>query len=98
MSVDAQKRMRALSVHEPYATRIIAGQKPIEYRTWFTKYRGLLAIHASKPTGAILGTVELVDVRGRIGRQGFEWHLRNPNPFRKAIRCRGRQGLFWVNL
>ena len=53
--------MRYLSVHEPWASEIIAGKKPIEQRTWKTNYRGPLAIHAAK-RGVLLGTVELYDV------------------------------------
>jgi hypothetical protein len=40
--------LRALSVARPWAGLIIAGHKPIENRTWSTRYRGLLVIHASK--------------------------------------------------
>lgn len=40
--------MRALTVVEPYASLIAYGRKITENRTWTTKYRGLLAIHAGK--------------------------------------------------
>lgn len=36
-----------LSIRQPYAWAIMAGIKPVENRTWATKYRGPLAIHAS---------------------------------------------------
>ncbi|MET8866504.1 ASCH domain-containing protein [Nonomuraea sp. NPDC004580] len=39
--------MIALSVRQPWAYAITAGLKPIENRTWPTRHRGLLAIHAS---------------------------------------------------
>ena len=39
--------MRALSVHQPWATFITAGVKQYETRSWKTTYRGPLAIHAS---------------------------------------------------
>lgn len=40
--------MKALTVCQPYAELIANGDKPIENRTWPTKYRGPLAIHAGK--------------------------------------------------
>ena len=40
--------MKALSIKQPWATLIAEGYKTIETRTWAVKYRGPLAIHASK--------------------------------------------------
>jgi hypothetical protein len=69
--------MKALTVCQPYAELIARGEKPIENRTWYTPYRGLLAIHAGKSHawldhddltkypdmafGAIVATATLVD-------------------------------------
>lgn len=39
--------MRALSVRNPYATMIMSDQKPFEFRTWQTNYRGDLLICSS---------------------------------------------------
>ena len=39
--------MRALTIHQPWAGLIAVGDKRIENRSWITKYRGPLAIHAS---------------------------------------------------
>ena len=39
---------RALSLKEPWATLVVDGIKPVENRTWRTKYRGGLLIHASQ--------------------------------------------------
>jgi hypothetical protein len=39
--------MKVLSIKEPYATLICNGNKYIETRSWKTKYRGELFIHAS---------------------------------------------------
>lgn len=41
-------RMKALTIHQPWAWAIAAGHKPVENRTWTTTYRGQLAIHAGK--------------------------------------------------
>jgi hypothetical protein len=39
--------MKALTLHQPYATAIALGCKRIETRGWRTHYRGPLAIHAA---------------------------------------------------
>jgi hypothetical protein len=40
--------MKALSIHQPWAWAILHAGKTVENRTWSTKYRGPLLIHASK--------------------------------------------------
>jgi activating signal cointegrator 1 len=40
--------MKALSLLQPWATLVAIGAKKIETRSWNTKYRGPLLIHASK--------------------------------------------------
>ena len=40
--------MKALTICQPYAEMIAAGEKLIENRTWPTAYRGPLVIHAGK--------------------------------------------------
>ena len=39
---------RALSLTQPWATLVVLGEKLWETRSWRTKYRGPLAIHAAK--------------------------------------------------
>lgn len=39
--------MKVLSLKEPWATLIMAGKKRIETRSWKTRYRGPLLLHAS---------------------------------------------------
>ncbi|MGS0745573.1 ASCH domain-containing protein [Syntrophomonas erecta subsp. sporosyntropha] len=39
--------MKALTVYQPWASLIALGEKRIETRGWYTKYRGPLAIHAA---------------------------------------------------
>lgn len=39
--------MKALTLHEPWATLVALGVKTIETRSWSTAYRGPLAIHAA---------------------------------------------------
>jgi hypothetical protein len=68
--------MRALSVKQPWADLIAAGEKTVEVRTWPTNYRGEIVIHASSrpaagmaeeatgmPLGALVCTVEIIDCR-----------------------------------
>ena len=38
--------MKALTIHQPYAELIASGEKRVENRTWATRHRGHLAIHA----------------------------------------------------
>lgn len=40
--------MKALSIRQPWAHLIIKGIKRIENRTWNTRYRGPILIHASQ--------------------------------------------------
>lgn len=47
-----QKRVKALSIWQPWASLIMSGEKEYETREWATKYRGPLVIHASKRWGS----------------------------------------------
>lgn len=40
--------MKALTLTQPWATLVALGHKRVETRSWSTKYRGPLAIHAAK--------------------------------------------------
>lgn len=40
--------MKAISIRQPWAWLIVNGYKDIENRTWDTKYRGMVLIHAAK--------------------------------------------------
>lgn len=40
--------MKAITLHQPWASLVGLGIKTIETRSWCTKYRGPLAIHAAK--------------------------------------------------
>jgi hypothetical protein len=40
--------IKVITVYEPWASLIALGEKKIETRGWYTKYRGPLAIHAAK--------------------------------------------------
>lgn len=65
--------MRALSVRQPWATRIATARKTIELRSWQTRYRGPVIILAGArpwprmvpegPLGVAVCVVDLVDMR-----------------------------------
>lgn len=42
------ERMKAITIKQPWATLIALGLKEFETRSWATKYRGSIAIHAGK--------------------------------------------------
>lgn len=42
--------MKTLTIRQPWASLIAAGVKTIETRSWSTRYRGPLAIHAGRAT------------------------------------------------
>lgn len=44
--------MKALTLHQPWASAIAVGLKRYETRSWSTNYRGPLAIHAGKSVPA----------------------------------------------
>jgi hypothetical protein len=40
--------LKCLSLRQPWASLIVAGEKKVENRSWYTRHRGPLLIHASK--------------------------------------------------
>jgi hypothetical protein len=82
--------MKALSIKPRFAAAIMDGTKTKEYRTWPTKHRGRLAVHASKPVGAIVGTVEVTDCVWDEGAGCYAWLLRDPRLLAAPLPCRGR--------
>lgn len=58
--------MKALTIWQPWASLIATGEKIYETRSWPTKYRGPIAIHAAKkdPAKAPIWTPELEKYAG----------------------------------
>ena len=56
-----EKKMKALTICQPWAWAIVHGAKRIENRTWRTGFRGRLAIHAGMSRRWLLGEVVLPD-------------------------------------
>lgn len=65
--------MKALTLTQPWATLVAIGAKKIETRSWYTSYRGPLAIHAA----AGLDTVG--------GRRGLRELAFGQSEFRNAL-------------
>jgi hypothetical protein len=78
--------MKALTISQPFASLIASGEKWVENRSWYTSYRGPLAIHAGKgtqyldreeikcyTTGSIIATARLSAcvVREELQRMAF---------------------------
>ena len=54
--------MKAITIHQPWASLIILGFKELETRGWDTNYRGEIAIHAGKkiiPFNEIFGELSI---------------------------------------
>jgi len=105
--------MKALSVRQPWANMIAAGDKTIETRTWATDYRGDLLIVSSRvpaiaPAGYALAVVRLVTCRPMTERDELEaccrWY---PNAFAWVLDdirridpfpVRGRLGIYEIEV
>ncbi|WP_421717462.1 ASCH domain-containing protein [Algiphilus sp.] len=103
--------MKALSIRQPWAHRILHEGKDIENRSWPTQYRGDFLIHAgispdgdvtgAMPRGGIVGIASITDCvresdsRWFNGPYGFVLAHARPLPF---IPMRGQLGFFTVDL
>lgn len=79
--------MKALTLHQPWASLVAIGVKTIETRSWPTSYRGPLAIHAAARSPKPVRVGDYL-VRG-FGRTG--WALEGPGlpAFRSVPRLEG---------
>jgi len=68
--------MKALTIIQPWATLIAIGAKKIETRSWPTKYRGPLAIHAGNNT--------------QFCRMGGKHYLCGAEPFCSILNAHGK--------
>jgi len=57
--------MKALTICQPYAALIVAGEKLVENREWQTHYRGQLLIHAGKSRKLVGGDEEAQEFAAR---------------------------------
>lgn len=102
----------ALSIRQPWAHHIIYDGKDVENRTWETRFRGPVLVHASKtpdrlagdlPAGAhlggIVGVVEIVRCVRRSNSRWFvgPWGFVLRNPRPLPfVPCKGALGFFKV--
>ncbi|WP_331281011.1 ASCH domain-containing protein [Brevibacillus thermoruber] len=61
--------MKAITIHQPWATLIALGEKRFETRSWATKYRGPLAIHAGKKVDR--DACEAEPIRSVLAKHGY---------------------------
>lgn len=92
--------MKALTLSPEYALAVAWGTKTIEYRTWYTHYRGdiLIAASAKKIKGTIpshvLCIAELYDIKPDEEEEGlYDWMLKNIRLI-KPIPIKGKQSLY----
>jgi hypothetical protein len=52
--------MRAITLHQPWASLVAIGEKHYETRSWSTAYRGPLAIHAAKTKKGRASSYQLI--------------------------------------
>jgi len=55
--------MKILSIRQPWAALIVSGAKDVENRTWPTRYRGPLLVHAAKRSDDVTSE----DIQQRYG-------------------------------
>lgn len=86
--------MKAISVKQPFASWLLDGTKHSEHRTWATKFRGEVAIHASqKPDDEFMfewginkdhflygAIIGVLEIYDCVdlGNGIFAWKVRNP--------------------
>lgn len=61
--------MKAITIHQPWATLIALSEKRFETRGWATKYRGDLAIHAGKHIDR--AACEIPGIASALRRHGY---------------------------
>lgn len=59
--------MKAITLHQPYASLIALAKKQYETRNWSTSYRGKIAIHAGK-TNQCQGSFQTIHLFGELSK------------------------------
>lgn len=68
---------RVLSIKQPWASLIAHGIKNIENRTWKTKFRGRILIHASVATVFDAFMPDGTVINHWLESNGYNWHYNN---------------------
>lgn len=66
------EQMKAITIKQPWATLIALGEKKFETRSWQTKYRGKIAIHAGKTVDKV--ALNEVAIMAALSRNGIKSH------------------------
>ena len=104
--------MKVLTIKDPWASMILNGKKTIETRTWKTKHRGLVILHASKKphskiSGKIFAVARIVGcvpmTKGHeekacceVYPRAFSWILTDVRPT-ELKEIKGKLGLWELN-
>ena len=65
--------MRALTLWQPWASLVAIGVKTYETRSWSTRYRGQLAIHAAKRRTEYMGGEPHKTMLSELNAAGIGW-------------------------
>lgn len=68
--------MKVITIRQPWATLIAIGEKEFETRSWQTKYRGTIAIHAGKQIDK--AALDYVTIMTALLRHGIKSHKELP--------------------
>lgn len=68
--------MKVITIKQPWATLIALGEKKFETRSWQTKYRGRIAIHAGKSVDK--DACDDIWIKGVLAEHGFKSHKELP--------------------
>ena len=92
--------MKVLTIKEPYATFIMQGLKKIETRSWNTKYRGEIYIHAGKSKDFIKKIKNENNneyILGQYKVDRYAWALKNVQKLDKKIPAKGKLNIWTYN-
>jgi hypothetical protein len=63
--------MKAITLWQPWATLIAIGVKPFETRSWPTRYRGPIAIHAGRTREGLRLCAGETEIEEALARAGY---------------------------
>lgn len=75
--------MKAITIKQPWATLIALGEKKLETRSWQTKHRGPLAIHAGKQID--IESCDYLPIKQALQKHGIESYKDLPTSVVLAI-------------
>jgi len=75
--------MKAITIHQPYASLIAWGEKRYETRSWSTPYRGPIAIHSGKAGEVLEDFIDCIVSAKQLHKVRLDFlnHLADGNEF-----------------